>query len=75
MVNESEINSQVFKLLATGVRRRWWCIGPSAMFGNKPVGLTRLGEKLVDQLVDVVVADGNKLAGGAPGPRRRGQLG
>jgi phenylpropionate dioxygenase-like ring-hydroxylating dioxygenase large terminal subunit len=35
------------KTLATGLRRRWWCIGPSAMFQKEPVGLTRLGEKLV----------------------------
>ena len=33
--------------LATGLRRRWWCIGPSAMFQREPVALTRLGEKLV----------------------------
>jgi nitrite reductase/ring-hydroxylating ferredoxin subunit len=35
------------KFLATGLRRRWWCIGPSAMFQKEPVALTRLGEKLV----------------------------
>ena len=35
------------KNLVTGLRRRWWCIGPSAMFQNEPVALTRLGERLV----------------------------
>ncbi|MDE0056717.1 MAG: Rieske 2Fe-2S domain-containing protein [Defluviicoccus sp.] len=33
--------------LATGIRNRWWCIGPSAMVQDTPVALTRLGEKLV----------------------------
>jgi phenylpropionate dioxygenase-like ring-hydroxylating dioxygenase large terminal subunit len=35
------------KILATGLRNRWYCIGPSALAADKPVGLTRLGEKLV----------------------------
>lgn len=35
------------QLLTQGLRNRWWCIGPSGMFQEKPVALTRLGEKLV----------------------------
>ena len=38
---------KVDHLLATGIRNRWWCIGPSAMVQDAPVALTRLGEKLV----------------------------
>jgi phenylpropionate dioxygenase-like ring-hydroxylating dioxygenase large terminal subunit len=33
--------------LADGLRERWWCIGPSGLFQNKPVRLIRLGEALV----------------------------
>jgi phenylpropionate dioxygenase-like ring-hydroxylating dioxygenase large terminal subunit len=32
---------------ARGLVNRWWCIGPSALFREKPVALTRLGEKMV----------------------------
>jgi phenylpropionate dioxygenase-like ring-hydroxylating dioxygenase large terminal subunit len=34
-------------LAVRGLRNRWWCIGPSTMIEDKPVGLTRLGDKLV----------------------------
>lgn len=47
MSHDSQLNEAVERRLATGLRDRWWCIGPSAMFQNKPVALTRLGEKLV----------------------------
>jgi phenylpropionate dioxygenase-like ring-hydroxylating dioxygenase large terminal subunit len=47
MSHDSQLNEAVERRLATGLRDRWWCIGPSAMFQNKPVTLTRLGEKLV----------------------------
>src|SRR4029078_13412258 len=35
------------KILATGLRNRWYCIAPSALAADKPVPLTRLGEKIV----------------------------
>src|SRR5215472_3459278 len=47
MRDSPERRDPVEQLLATGLRNRWWCIGPSAMFQDKPVALTRLGEKLV----------------------------
>jgi len=37
----------VDRLLATGLRNKWWCIAPSWLVKDKPVGLTRLGEKIV----------------------------
>ncbi len=37
----------VEKLAAVGLRNRWWCIGPSAMVTDRPVGLTRLAIDLV----------------------------
>lgn len=33
--------------VVAGLRNRWWCIGPSGMFQDKPVSLTRMGEQLV----------------------------
>ncbi len=37
----------VEKLLDLGVRNRWYPIAPSWMVGDQPVGLTRLGERIV----------------------------
>jgi phenylpropionate dioxygenase-like ring-hydroxylating dioxygenase large terminal subunit len=47
MLTRTPQESEIDRLLATGLRRRWWCIGPSGMFQQSPVALTRLGEKLV----------------------------
>jgi phenylpropionate dioxygenase-like ring-hydroxylating dioxygenase large terminal subunit len=47
MRDDSERRDPVDQLLTTGLRNRWWCIGPSAMFQDKPVALMRLGERLV----------------------------
>ena len=41
------LDAQVERMVGTGLRNRWWCIGPSAMVADKPVGLMRLGSKLV----------------------------
>jgi phenylpropionate dioxygenase-like ring-hydroxylating dioxygenase large terminal subunit len=38
---------QVEKLLEFGLRNRWYPVAPSWMVGRKPVGLTRLGERIV----------------------------
>jgi len=40
------LEEQVERMVGVGLRNRWWCIGPSAMITDKPVGLTRLGIKL-----------------------------
>ena len=47
MLDRTKADTDVDRLLKTGLRNRWWCIGPSAMFQDKPVALTRLGEPLV----------------------------
>ena len=38
---------EVEQLLELGVRNRWYPIAPSWMVKDKPVGLTRLGERIV----------------------------
>lgn len=47
MARRETSQEKVERLLALGIRNRWWCIGPSAMVQDEPVALTRLGEKLV----------------------------
>ena len=44
---EERIEDKVERLLLTGLRNRWWCIGPSAMVADRPVGMMRLGVPLV----------------------------
>lgn len=38
---------RVERLLGLGIRNRWYCIAASAQVTDQPVGLTRLGDKLV----------------------------
>ena len=40
------LSDRVEQLARTGLRNRWWCIGPSSMVADQPVGMTRLGIKL-----------------------------
>jgi phenylpropionate dioxygenase-like ring-hydroxylating dioxygenase large terminal subunit len=48
MLEQNErIEDRVERSVLTGVRNRWWCIGPSAMVGDQPVGIKRLGVALV----------------------------
>lgn len=51
MTTEGELfgrnDAAVERVLATGLKNRWWCIGPSSMVEDTPVGLKRLGQKLV----------------------------
>ena len=37
----------VRRLVATGVRNKWYCVAPSRLVADDPVAVTRLGEKLV----------------------------
>ena len=43
---QTSANPQVDKLVNLGVRNRWYPVAPSWMVGRKPVGLTRLGERI-----------------------------
>ena len=47
MDNSASLDERIERMVGTGLRNRWWCIGPSAMVADKAVGLTRLGAKLV----------------------------
>ena len=47
MVTRPVDPADVENLLDFGVRNRWYPIAPSWMVGEKPVGLTRLGERIV----------------------------
>jgi phenylpropionate dioxygenase-like ring-hydroxylating dioxygenase large terminal subunit len=47
MLDKVNDQSAIDKMLLTGIRNRWWCIGPSGMFQREPVALTRLGHRLV----------------------------
>lgn len=47
MARKDALQDRIDRLLALGIRNRWWCIGPSAMIRDEPVALTRLGENLV----------------------------
>jgi len=43
----NEYQRNVDDLLALGLRNRWYCIAPSAAVTDRPVPMTRLGERLV----------------------------
>ncbi len=43
----SELDAEIERMVGCGLRNRWWCIGPSAMVADQPVGIMRLGTKLV----------------------------
>ena len=47
MDNSASLDERIERMVGTGLRNRWWCIGPSAMVADKAVGFTRLGAKLV----------------------------
>jgi len=47
MSKATSITQEVEKLLTMGLRDRWYPVAASWMVGRKPVGLTRLGERLV----------------------------
>ena len=47
MSKATTTTQDVEKLLTFGLRDRWYPLGPSWMVGRKPVGVTRLGERLV----------------------------
>ena len=47
MATRSVTPTDVENLLDLGVRNRWYAIAPSWMVDDKPVGLTRLGERIV----------------------------
>ena len=47
MATHSVDSTDVKNLLDLGVRNRWYPIAPSWMVKDKPVGLTRLGERIV----------------------------
>ncbi len=47
MATRTVDSQDVEQLLELGVRNRWYPIASSAMVGDKPVGLTRLGERIV----------------------------
>ncbi|HEY5350780.1 MAG TPA: Rieske 2Fe-2S domain-containing protein, partial [Candidatus Lustribacter sp.] len=40
-------STEIRRYLELGLRNRWWPLVASALVGDAPVGLTRLGEKLV----------------------------
>lgn len=44
---DNELNARAESAVSTGLRNRWWCIGPSAMVSDQPIGITRLGTRLV----------------------------
>ena len=43
----ADLEARIEQRAAVGVRNRWWCIGPSSLVADQPVGLMRLGVKLV----------------------------
>src|SRR5688500_7680554 len=43
----TDLQARADALLAKGLRNHWYCIGPSVLVAEKPVPITRLGEKLV----------------------------
>lgn len=47
MTGDPEFDQEVTELLRTGVRNMWYCIAASHEVGDKPLAITRLGEKLV----------------------------
>ncbi|HTP84442.1 MAG TPA: aromatic ring-hydroxylating dioxygenase subunit alpha [Alphaproteobacteria bacterium] len=47
MSKATSTTQEVEKLLTMGLRDRWYPVAASWMVGRKPVGLTRLGERLV----------------------------
>ena len=59
MTKDQTFEEKVKRLLKLGLRNRWYCLGPSPMFQDRPIALTRLGDSLVawrdgDGLVNVV---------------------
>src|SRR6185295_17064401 len=44
---DGSFDAKIEALAARGLRNRWWCIAPSRMVQDKPVALTRLGERMV----------------------------
>ena len=46
MAKNSPTSEQVEALLDVGVRNRWYALAPSSMIGDKPIGLSRLGERV-----------------------------
>jgi len=44
---EATFDARVERLMNLGIRNRWYCIAASFQVADAPVGLTRLGEKLV----------------------------
>lgn len=65
----AELEAQAEQCVLTGVRDRWWCIGPSALVADQPVGITRLGARLVawrDSAGRVQLADDACPHRGAP---------
>ncbi len=47
MTSDPAFEAQVNRRLRLGLRDRWYCIATSWEIGDKPVAMTRLGEKLV----------------------------
>jgi len=47
MSTDQPVDSEVLSLLQGGLRNYWYCIAASWEVGDKPVAVTRLGEKLV----------------------------
>ena len=47
MDENAQLDNAVERLLSLGLRRRWYCIAPSAAIADEPVAMTRLGERLV----------------------------
>lgn len=47
MVDPQRSDPEIEAMVACGLKNRWHCIGVSSQIGNEPVGLTRLGHKLV----------------------------
>ncbi len=47
MSQSVKTSDKVTKLLTFGLRDRWYPVAPSYAIGTKPVGLTRLGERIV----------------------------
>ena len=47
MQGNARFDDKVEGLLSLGLRQRWYCIAPSAAIVDRPVAMTRLGERLV----------------------------
>lgn len=57
---DDDVRDRAAQIQATGVRNRWYGICPTEMIGDGPLGLVRLGERLVawrDQLGDYHVQE------------------